>query len=149
MQICHDNRGFSLLEVLIAMVILSVGLLGVAGMQTMAISGNYFAQSGTEAIQLGEEMIDRIRTNAKTNPQRYDGIVTSSGCVGLLAPAAADCQQWATALENSTLLNPRGRVTVTTDSPMTNTSTISVILTWGNGSGRSMTFTTILETWGT
>lgn len=145
-----NNHGFSLVEVLIAMVLLAIGLLGVAGMQTMAISGNSFAHTGTVAIQLGEGMVDRIRTNAGLNPQRYNGINTATGCSGLVSPASTDCADWVAAMQRSQLPNPRGVIAVTLDTPLQNTATITVTITWGSGTGsRNITFTTIYETWGT
>jgi prepilin-type N-terminal cleavage/methylation domain-containing protein len=41
-KVCDNHSGFTLLEVLIAISILTVGLLGVAQMQIMGITGNYF-----------------------------------------------------------------------------------------------------------
>ncbi|MBW1801414.1 MAG: prepilin-type N-terminal cleavage/methylation domain-containing protein, partial [Deltaproteobacteria bacterium] len=39
----HSEKGFTLLEILFATCILSVGLLAVASLQAAAIRGNYFA----------------------------------------------------------------------------------------------------------
>ena len=151
MKTTRNERGFSLLEVLVAMVILSIGLLGVAGMQTTAITGNTFAQSGTVAIQLAEEMVNRIRTNAGNDPDLYDDIDTSGDCTGLSAPADDDCTDWKSAIDNSKLANGSGTVNVEDNKPIDNTATVKVIVQWGGSSGdaRSVTFTTILETWGT
>jgi type IV pilus assembly protein PilV len=145
-----NSCGFSLIEVLIAMVLLAIGLLGLAGMQSTAISGNSFAHSGTVAIQIGEEMIDRIRANAGVNPELYDGIDTTAGCNAFVAPAINDCTDWLVVMQRSQLQNPRGLVTVVANTPLENTATISVTVIWGRGTGaRNITFTTILETWGT
>ncbi|WP_373500128.1 prepilin-type N-terminal cleavage/methylation domain-containing protein [Desulfococcus sp.] len=54
MRDVKGDAGFSLLEVLIAMVILAIGLLGVAAMQVNAISGNAYGtklNGATERIQ--------------------------------------------------------------------------------------------------
>lgn len=56
-------RGFSLLEVLIALLILAVGLLGFALMQTMGIR---FAESSnyrTQAVNLAYDLLDQMRAN--------------------------------------------------------------------------------------
>ena len=63
-----NQKGFTLLEVLVAIVIVSIGLLAVAGMQTTAITANASAKDATVAIQLAEEMADRIRLNAGDTP---------------------------------------------------------------------------------
>lgn len=139
-----NPKGFTLLEVLISVSILSVGLLAVASMQTSAISGNTFARDSTLAIQLAEEMVDRIRVNAGNVPNIYNGIDTNSSCSGF-DPALGDCNQWKTRLQSSGLTDVRGQVTVTMDSPISKAATITVKVLWG--SGRSVTFTTIMETW--
>jgi type IV pilus assembly protein PilV len=149
-----NQKGFSLIEVLVAVTLLAIGLLGVAGMQSTAISGNAFAQTGTLAINLAEEMVDRIRTNAGTDPVAYNAIDTSGSVSSLQASltgaAQADALQWKTRLENSLLQNASGRVTVISDSPLTNSATISVEVRWGpSGNNRNIIISTILETWGT
>ncbi len=139
--------GFTLIEVLIAVVLIAVGLLAVAGMQTTAIRGNSFARDTTLGTQLAEEMIERIRVNALTTPENYDGIDTAGACAGS-DPALGDCQQWTAALVASGLPAIRGTVAVNvTDPAMPKASTVTVAVSWGVGLTRTVTFTTILETW--
>lgn len=52
--------GFTLLELLIAISILTVGLLGVASMQVSAIRGNDFASAQTEAATAGMDRIEKL-----------------------------------------------------------------------------------------
>ncbi len=141
----HDKNGFSLIEVLFAIVILSIGLLTLAGMQTTAMSGNTSAKDLTIAVQLAEEMVDRIRVNAGDTPNIYDGIDTGAGCGGYADPALGDCTQWQTRLAASGLSNITGTVNVTTNDPINKTTTITVQITWG--SNHAVAFTTIMETW--
>jgi type IV pilus assembly protein PilV len=58
------QRGVSLLEVLIAVLVLSVGLLGVAGLQTANIRNTQSAHQRTMAVLLASSMGERIRANA-------------------------------------------------------------------------------------
>jgi len=58
-----DNQGFSLFEVLIALLILSVGLLGLANLQGQSISSSYNAHLRTQATTLAQSMVDRMRAN--------------------------------------------------------------------------------------
>lgn len=141
-----NQKGFTLLEVLVAIVILSIGLLGAAAMQTTAILGNTSAINRTHALGLAEEMVDRIRVNAGNTPNIYNGINTNGACAGS-EPALGDCTQWQARLQTSSLPNAVGTVAVTTDSPISKTATITVIVTWGIGATGSVTFTTIMETW--
>jgi len=57
------ERGFSLVEVLVALLILSVGLLGIAGMQTLSVQMNVSARQSSQATYLAYEIIDRMRAN--------------------------------------------------------------------------------------
>ena len=58
------NNGFTLLEVMIAMVIFAVGLLGLAGIQSIAFQNEHSSYSRSQAILLAYEMADRIKANA-------------------------------------------------------------------------------------
>lgn len=55
--------GFTLIEILIAMVILAVGLLGLAGLQATGLKNNQSAYYRSLATQLAYDMADRIRAN--------------------------------------------------------------------------------------
>ncbi len=56
--------GFSLLEVLIAMLILSIGLLGIAGLQIKGQQYNHVSYLRTQAIFLAYDIMDRMRVNS-------------------------------------------------------------------------------------
>lgn len=58
------NKGFTLIEVLVSMVIMAIGLLGLAGLQTLSIKDNQDAYLSSQATALAYEMSDRIRANA-------------------------------------------------------------------------------------
>ena len=55
----HDN-GFTLVEVMVAVLVLTIGLLGAAGMQISAINGNADASNLTEATILAHDMAETI-----------------------------------------------------------------------------------------
>jgi type IV pilus assembly protein PilV len=57
------QRGFTLLEVLIALLILSIGLLGLAALQTTSLRSNQMASMRTTATQLAYDISDRMRAN--------------------------------------------------------------------------------------
>lgn len=58
-----SQRGFSLIEVLVTMLILSFGLLGVAGLLVGGVSNAAASESLNKANQLASDMADRIRAN--------------------------------------------------------------------------------------
>ncbi len=65
------QAGFNLIEVLLAFVILSIGLLGVAGLQTTAIRSSHTAMLKTVAIIKVSEIIERIRANPGADLEDY------------------------------------------------------------------------------
>lgn len=58
------QRGFTLLEVLIALVVLAVGMLGIAALQARGMQYNTDAYARTQATILAYDMIDRMRTRS-------------------------------------------------------------------------------------
>jgi len=69
----HPERqlGFSLIEVLVTLAILSVALLGLAFLQAQGMQLNTSAYSRTQASILASDIVDRMRVNGG-NPAAYD-----------------------------------------------------------------------------
>ncbi len=59
----NAQRGVSLLEVLIAVVVLSIGLLGIAALQANALRANESALVRSQAVMLADLMLDAMRAN--------------------------------------------------------------------------------------
>jgi len=72
-KVCDNQLGFTLLEVLIAISILTVGLLGVAQMQIMGIKGNYFSGNTTAALTLAEEKMEDLLGKSYTDAELTNG----------------------------------------------------------------------------
>lgn len=104
------NRGFTLLEVLISVVVLSIGLLGIAGLQAFGQQNNHSAYLRTQATALAYDMIDRMRANkvgvAGGNYNAVDTTTTTyanPGCASGTTCSAAlmaqyDAYDWQTSL---------------------------------------------------
>ena len=58
-----SQKGLTLLEVLIAVLVLSIGLLGMAGLQTVSMKASQSAYLGSQAAALAYDMADRVRAN--------------------------------------------------------------------------------------
>ena len=56
-------HGFSLLELLIALIVFSIGLLAIAGLQTVSKQANYEAIQRTTAAQVANGLLEDMRTN--------------------------------------------------------------------------------------
>jgi len=57
------QHGFTMIEVLIAAVVLGVGLLGLAALQAQSLQFNYSAYQRSQANLLAYDIIDRMRAN--------------------------------------------------------------------------------------
>ena len=102
--------GFSMLELLVALLVTSVGVLGVAGMTTLNAQHRRSATAHAEAVRLAEDMIERIRANpaglqAGSYASNGGGLGASDCHAGQCAAAemaAFDLAQWRCALGAST-----------------------------------------------
>ena len=72
-----DQGGFSLIEALITLLVMSVGLLGIVAMQVIGIQETAGALRHSQATWFAYDMADRIRANI--NPASLDPIDTSAG----------------------------------------------------------------------
>jgi type IV pilus assembly protein PilV len=82
------NNGFSLIEVLIAVVILAGGILGMAAMQAMGLKNNLSAYQRSQATQLAYNMADRMRANLNAAGTYATDATTASATQGQSAQAS-------------------------------------------------------------
>lgn len=103
------NGGFTLLEVLIALIVLSIGLLGLAALQGVGLRSSQEAYLTSQAGLLAYDLADRIRAN----PAPVDEYTNfAPGCPQTIATTplvAADLGEWFCSVE--TLL-PNGEATI-------------------------------------
>ena len=93
--------GFTLIEVLIAMLVMALGLLGLAGLQFAALSNNQSAYHRSQATQLAYDIADRIRANLNdANNGATSTYITQDPTT---ATAQADCTAVSTTCSNADL----------------------------------------------
>lgn len=109
----RTQRGFTLIEVLVAVVILGIGLTGIAGLQIMSLRGSQQAYQRTQATLLAYDIVDRMRANlAAARGGEYDtALIDDTTALPLCFGVAADCspaeladhdrRQWRQALTNT------------------------------------------------
>jgi type IV pilus assembly protein PilV len=108
-QLCrplHRQRGTTLLEVLITMIVLAFGLLGIAAFQVKAQAGASESYQRAQAIILLEDIHARIRGNAQHASDYVLGHPLGSAaaiadCSALAPGAALDLCQWGNALSGA------------------------------------------------
>ena len=125
----HKGHGFTLLEFLIALLIVSFGLLGIAGIIANSMKSNQSAYFRSQAVVMADDIIDRMRANRIT----ADGGATSPYTSPYNLPLAAapsgggvpedDLTQWRSALA-VTLPSGNGSVAVAT------TKKVTVVVQW-------------------
>jgi type IV pilus assembly protein PilV len=125
------QHGFTLVEALIALVVLSIGLLGVAKLVISAVHADDSAYMRGQATQLAYQMLDQVRAN---RPAALDGGYAAapavSDCItGACAPdtlAADDLYNWKARLGEA-LPSGTGTVTITADG---NDEVATIAVTW-------------------
>lgn len=113
--------GFTMLEVLVAIFVLAIGLLGLAGLQGNSLKNNTSAYTRSQAQLLAYDMLDRMRANSQgVSDGNYNdlfdlfGVVPtdpnciSSGC-SVMELAQNDAFEWS-GLLSQTLPSGAGRV---------------------------------------
>lgn len=120
------SSGFTLIEALIALVVIAVGLLGMAGLQIRAQQAELEALQRSQALILLEDMANRISANRSSTTAHCYAITTEAdgtpyagtgasgtySCTGFgtsatQARAVADLEAWHDMLSTS-LVNARG-----------------------------------------
>lgn len=124
------QQGFSLIEVLVALIVLSVGMLGIAVLYVQGMQAGRTSMFRHHAVTLAGDVADRIRANPRAGAA-YAGGGQNNNCVG----GAVDCTEAEMAANDIYLWQqeaadsiPNGAVTVTVDANTPPNYTISV--TW-------------------
>ncbi len=163
-----SQSGFTLVEVLVSTVILSLGLLGLAGMQTTSMRYNQDAYLRSQAVAVANDIIDRMRTNQDgVIAGNYDvidsrnDVPADQGCAA--APCTAiqianqDIREWTDHFQDVYALGaaytptlPNGAFGTVTN----NAGTFSVVISWtematrhtdaGNPATKTFTITMVL-----
>jgi type IV pilus assembly protein PilV len=114
----RNQRGVSLVESMIALVVISIGLLGIAALQITSMKQNATALNHSQAVWMAYNMADRIRSNINQFVA-YSTVDTSSaspqdcmtGACNTTQMVLSDAADWKTQVENL----PAGRGMVTGD----------------------------------
>lgn len=129
----RSSGGFTLIEVMIALLVLGVGLLGFALLQTMNVRFTKSAQQRTVASNLAYEIIDIMRTQ-RSMGSYFNGITfdsfssadpTTACARSADATASANIDRWK--CEVSTAL-PEGKAEVKLQAD----GSLSVTIRWGD-----------------
>jgi type IV pilus assembly protein PilV len=119
----RGSRGFLLIEVLVSIVIISIGLLGMAGLHAVAMARGNSSLIRSKATELGYAMADRIRVNLiASSAGAYSSLtpgsgLTDPGCISVNCTpaqlAVSDYLEWSAEVASSL---PQGAGVVCIDS---------------------------------
>lgn len=140
----REQAGTSLIEILVTILIVSFGLLGVAGVVGNGLKNSHSSYGRTQASVLAADIIDRMRANradAENVAAPYDIALADPTPTGTTV-AQQDLMAWRTALA-ATL--PAGTGAVSMD-PVTKKMTVTVRWDDSRGTAGSSTQSFIMET---
>ncbi len=148
-NIKHNQEGFSLIEALVAFLILSVGMLGIASLQTMSLKSGHTAALRTVAVVKVDEILESMRSNTTALLSYSAGTAdmgTDNGCsqttVAASACTAAQMAQdelfrWKRSLIDS-LPNNAGTTASVVITPAVAPSTLNLVVVSVNWSERDL-----------
>lgn len=119
----QNKKGFTLIEVLIAICILAIGLLSLATLAGTVIRGNSFSNKMTTATTLAQDKMEEIKGLGYDNAGTAAGTENYGSIAGYVAY--------------------KRFTTVATDSPATGMKTVTVTVSW-DADAHSVALTTIL-----
>lgn len=145
----HSLHGFSLVEAMVALVVLSVGMIGMAALYSQGLGAGRTAQLRNVAINLVADMADRIRVNRLgqanyANPPANNACDPQTGGGVDCTPdmmAAHDLFVWTRQVQQS-LPNGAGQVLFNNG---TNPPTFTVQVSWDEVGAGTLTHQVVLR----
>lgn len=152
------QQGSSLVEVLVAMILIAFGLLGIASLLLEDLTTARSALLRTQAVALLSDMADRIRANAGAreayDSASYGGAPVAQGCAPSDSGAGANCStdqqaqddlaSWATAVQRALPTGPAGPPTARVEYASGEPARYRLELTWQEP-GESLPFSALSE----
>jgi type IV pilus assembly protein PilV len=147
----QQSRGFTLIEALVTLLVLSIGLLGVVSLQAMAKKSNHQALQRSQAVALADAMVEKIRINPTALGTYETGVADALGG-GTQSTPTVDCRtaacdpdelatwdlwSWEQALDGAMvsgsgggLIQPQGCIVFDEYAAWANSGQLNVIVSW-------------------
>lgn len=130
-----SNAGFGMIEILVSLLVLAIGLLGLASLQTTGLTQSSETRNRSQAILLADDMFERIRANRDSiNSYAVAAAGTAPTCnrafkVANTNVVADDIAEWQNSLG---CLLPGGNGTV-----QISAGVATIDITWNTNTGNS------------
>jgi type IV pilus assembly protein PilV len=146
-----------MVEVLVALVVLSVGMLGIAGLYVITLRSGGSAIARTQAVSLANDIADRIRANRMaTVAYNTTGTQQNNNCVGgtvnctRAQMAAEDLWQWNRQIQQALPGSPTGTITVVQGAAvnansMRAPSTYTITISWTDIDATTLSHVVVLQ----
>jgi len=130
---CTQQRGATLIEVMVAMIVLAIGILGIAALQVTSVQANYSSYYRSQATLMAADITDRMRANRALAIAGNYAIATapasSTGNSVTGSQAEKDKAQWLNQLAASL---PEGTGSIVKDG----NNVFTVTIQWNDARGR-------------
>ncbi len=112
-----SSAGFTLIEVLVAICLLSVALLSMVSLTAMVVKGNAYSKVRTTATTLAKDKLEELKNSTYLNLEGTDGTdyATSTGAVQTSASGAYYTRVW----------------DIAANDPADNVKTVTITVSWG------------------
>lgn len=151
----HGQSGFTMVETLVALVVLAIGLLGIAALLLKSLQSGRTATYRTQAVNLAADLADRIRVNRTAQaayttlftetPDQQATCDTTGGCSDADL-AATDLARWKDRL-GELLPEGAGQVAVVAPVAAGEPATYTITIRWTEaGEAAPVTFRLAFQT---
>lgn len=149
------NCGFTLIEVLVGLVVLSIGMLGIAALLLSSVQGSRVALERTQAVNLASDIAERIRANRAAGdlydttvgtpvPSLQPACEDAASTCDEAAMASNDLKRWQDAIAATLPVDATGTIAVNPVTAVLNRYTIT--LSWPQvGEANPATYTLTVD----
>lgn len=93
-QLRGRARGMSLIEVLVSVLVLSLGLLGIAALQSMALRGGQGSLESSQAVMAATSIIENMRANSANASSYNTSRICSAASISGSDLASNNLRDW-------------------------------------------------------
>lgn len=128
------QSGFTLLEVLVAMLVLAIGLLGLAGLMASSMRNNLSASHRTQATWMAYDIVDRMRSNraGAVTGGYATAMGTAATCSAAVPTGTVPAQDIAAWKNQLACVLPAGNGSIAVD---TGTRAATIVIQWNDSRG--------------